>query len=473
MTKEYSSASQISNYKDKNMHAPIFTEESTLLLDKQDMEVRRQRMNVRQAIVLISCFINHLIILGLNSSLGVIYVELIRTFDAQRSEAALVQSIYYGFMLCGGILFTNIIKRFGPGMCSFIGIVTIGTGFFLSIFAANITMVIVFVGAIGGLGASIIFLCDYTAIHMAFKTKKRTALALLTISTTVGQFIFPYFTDILLDQFYWKDVLLILSGICLHGLPFCLLIRFSEHLFQETLPEIETSKEIRLAKIARNPIVIFVVIIEVIANIGAFTQLFFIVDLSELRGYERKVGALFSSILGLTNLVGRVIGTVMLALLVNVGATCHYTHGLALFGVAHFIVIYFEDYWAMFGGVVLQGCTCGLLAATSPGIIIEQCGTDAFPIVLALTSVTAGLIDIMGGFFGGLIADSTGGYDIMYYIAAVSAEIGAILTTAKLLSDKLKVSAKKRGQYEIIAETTFTAIPSNSHASGSKAHDFQ
>ena len=422
--------------------------ETEKLLKKSSARNTDRREQVRQFLVMVSCFVSHSITLGVNNALGVIYVELIREFSALRSEAALVQSMYFGIMLLGGVLFTKFIHKFGPGVCNVTGSIVLCFSFLVGTFSVNIYMVIVFAGLLAGVGASMTFLSDFASIHLAFKTKKRTALAVLTLSTTLGQFSFPYIAEILLEKYYWNGTFLVISGLFLQIIPFGLLIHCSEPTFRNRKFVFDHSeKDVRYFDILRDPVVILITAIMLTVDIGLLTQQFFVVDLAELRGFERIVGAMFLSIIGIASLVGRVFGLILLCVFVSTGASVHYAYGLILFGFAHFITGYFKDYWPMLAGIVLEGFSSGLLISNFPAVMIEQCGTDRFLKVLALGNVVSGITDTAEGFVGGKIADQTGGYEFMYYIAAGCVECGALLMLTMLLY-KLKKRYNKCGRYK-------------------------
>ena len=412
--------------------------ETMVLTSKMDKDSEQIHTKKQQIFILIGCFINHVLLLGLNHSLGVIYVDLIRDFDALRSEAALVQSVNLGTMLGSGILFTNAVERFGPGLCSLVGMSAAAVSLFISVFSTSIFMVIAFVGFTAGIGLGVTFLANFMAINETFKTRKRTAMAILTIATPVAQFSFPYITEFLLEKYYWNGTFLILSGFLLNNIPFSLLnyFNYSSNASAERKVIYYHSKS--FSSIFKQPAVVFVLVLMTLVDMGIIPQLLFTVDLAELRGYDRREGAVLYSYIGLTSFVGRLIATLLLNFLVNVSATFHYTHGLAVYGVAYLIVIFFKDYGRMTVGIVLQGYSSGLLVANFPGLMIEQCGADIFPKVLALSNVIDGVISIAGGFLGGFLADKTGGYDILYYLAAGCTEFGAVMTVTRLIIDKIK-----------------------------------
>ena len=411
--------------------------QETVPLDQKEPlnQEGKRRTYKKEVIILIGCFINHFIILGLNKSLGVIYVELIREFHAHRSEAALVQSVNLGTMLAAGIMFTNTVERFGPGLCSLVGMSVAAASVFISVFSTSIFMVIAFVGFTAGLGIGVTFLANFMAINGTFKAKKRTAMAILTIATPLSQFSFPYITEYLLESYYWNGTFLILSGILLNNIPCNLIIHFNYPVSVKDNAEMTKSydKAPSIIEVLKNSVVIFVFILMMIVDIGIITQSLFTVDLAEFRGYNRNEGAVLYSFIGLGSFIGRLSGILLLAVLVNVDATIHYIHGLAVYGVAHFVVIYFTQYATMLVGIVLQGYSSGLLASTFPGLMIEQCGADIFPKVLALSNVIDGVVYIAGGFLGGYLADVTGGYGMLYYIAVGCAEFGAVMIIVRLI----------------------------------------
>ena len=418
------------------------------LLKKEPVQNIARRVKTRQFLVMMSCLVGQSIIVGVNNALGVIYVDLIREFNALRSEAALVQSIFFGMMLLGGVFFTRFIQKYGPGVCNMTGSVVLCISFLVASFSVNIFMVIVFAGLLAGVGASMTFLANFASIHMAFQTKKRTALALLTLSTTLGQFSFPYIAESLLEKYYWNGAFLILSALMFQIMPFGLLVNCSEPSFyNKRKTSIPFEKQTTYFDILRDPVVILITAIMLTLDIGIFTQLFFVVDLAEMRGFERIVGATFLSLIGIGSFVGRVFALILLCVFVSTGASVHYTYGLVLYGVAHFLVGYFTDYWPMLAGIVIEGFSSGLLVSNFPAVLMEQCGTEIFLKVLAVGNVVSGITDIAGGFIGGKIADQTGGYELMYYIAAGCVECGALLMLA-MLFHKLKNRYEKRAEYD-------------------------
>ena len=435
MAEEIKVTNSLQNSSDNsNDSTPEYVTEQ--LIPKERFERQRswfKGISSRRIVVMTACFINHIIVVGFTSALGVIYVELISEFDSLRSEAALVQSLYVGITIYGGIIFTKLVQKYGSGLSVALGMAFSATSVFISVFSFNIYTIIVFVGALCSLGTSITFMCDFIAVSWAFEKNKRTALAFLTIASTIGQVSFPLLAEAFLEKYFWNGTLMLFSGILLHGLPLGLLVHFSNHILKGTnSKEDSDAKTLNCFGIFKSLNTAFVIFIMLIIDVGGAVEYYFTVDLSVMRGFGRETGATLLSLLGFASLFGRITGTVMLAACVNTGVTFHYTYSLIVFGVAYFLVIYIKEYTGMLVGVLHQGFSTGLTVSVFPGFLIEQFGADNFPVAIASTNVISGVFDIIIGFFGGLAADITGGYDLMYYIAAGSCGVGAFVTTVIL-----------------------------------------
>lgn len=69
------------------------------LKDTKNAKKEMQATKCRSAAVMLGCLYINMSCFGMFSALGVVYVELISAFQCQRSEAALVQSLYLGLSL--------------------------------------------------------------------------------------------------------------------------------------------------------------------------------------------------------------------------------------------------------------------------------------------------------------------------------------------------------------------------------------
>ena len=108
---------------------------------------------------------------------------------------------------------------------------------------------------------------------------------------------------------------MIFSSIILHGLPLGLLIHFSDRSLRSTLSRKGTeAKPLNYFDIFKRFSMILVICILLIIDVGMIVEYYFTVDLSVMRGFSQKPGATLLSLLGFASLFGRITGTVLLAL---------------------------------------------------------------------------------------------------------------------------------------------------------------
>ena len=196
----------------------INSNETTKLIGKEEKNPRVASTG-RKVCIMLACLYLQFTASGLISALGVIYVDLIRVFEAPHSEAALVQSLFMGMTVGGGIVFSAVIQKYGTGFPVIIASCISALRFISSYFAPNVQTLIATIGIISGGTMSINFLSPYVTIGWSFQENRKTVLAILTFGSTIGQMLFPYISQALVDNFRWNGSLLILSGFILNCIP--------------------------------------------------------------------------------------------------------------------------------------------------------------------------------------------------------------------------------------------------------------
>ena len=146
-------------------------------------------MSSRRIVIMTACFSNNIIVVGFPGALGVIYVELISEFHSLRTEAALVQSLYNGITVCGGIVFTKLVQHYGSGLCVAVGMAFAAISAFVSIFSFTIYMIIVLVGVLSSFGTSITFMCDFIAVSWTFEKNRKQLWHFLPLHLQLDKFL--------------------------------------------------------------------------------------------------------------------------------------------------------------------------------------------------------------------------------------------------------------------------------------------
>ncbi|XP_053400075.1 uncharacterized protein LOC123557733 isoform X3 [Mercenaria mercenaria] len=167
--------------------------ESTYLLKEKETEVgnkydrkSKQVTKLRKLVVLISCLIQLIICNGIGFGLSVMYAELIVVFNAKRSDAALVQSVYMGIATGGGIIFSGMIRKVGPGISIVIGSVVCCIGLLASSFATGLVTIIMCTGVISG-NAESWFIVDLMVSRGFSRQSGSVLVSAIGIASLIGR----------------------------------------------------------------------------------------------------------------------------------------------------------------------------------------------------------------------------------------------------------------------------------------------
>ena len=428
------------------------TRETTKLIEKnrdiatkrhsgKQKEYPREATRGRKAFIMAACLFLSFIVGGIAVALGVIYVDLIRVLDAPHSQAALVQSVFMGTMIGGGVIFTNVLQKFGTGLPIIIASLIGGVALLASSFAPNVPTLIALVGVIGGLSMCIVYLSIYVTVGWTFAENRKTALALLTIGWTIGQMVFPYIAELLVEYLNWNGSFVILSGLILNCLPCGLLIHKSKRFFLISESPAKSLKETVYGCIKDYLFVIFVFSYFLFFGLAPI-EMWFIADLVVVRGFDRNIGGILLSVLGICGLIGRVIAAILLRTLKKIDALVHAFYSVILWGVGHFLVGYFRDLVGLVLSIILRGIAAGVAIGVMPGSQIELRGVDLYPKTAAICNLTGGIAQILGGLLGGYTVDLTGGYELIFTIGAVVFFVcGVMIIAVWALHRKQKNSA--------------------------------
>lgn len=391
----------------------------------------------RQAAVLVACMYMHLMSLGFTQFLGVVYVEFIRYFDAPRSLAALVQSLYQGMINIGGIAFSMSVARYGVGVPTIFASAFGAFTLLVTVFSVNIYMVIVFIGLLCGVAMSNNYLCAFVAVGWTFKTQRRSALGALTMATAAGQIVLPQIAEATISRYGWTGACMVASGLMLNAVPCGMILHFSRAYYvKEDLNNITNTNTPFCTCNSKRDIafVLFLIACTLYPGTGA-VEMWFMVDLTVMRGYGRQAGTDLLSLLGIFGLCGRILGTFFMKFWPNVSSALPFAVAFEFFGLGHFLVMYLTSYAGMVGGSAVRGLAIGGLWSLQPGMLLELRGLARFPRSVAVCNFLSGTVQILSGYMGGSIADLTGGYDAAFYLAAVVAAFcGLLLVAVKILS---------------------------------------
>ena len=400
--------------------------ETTRLIGKVEKKPRVASIG-RKVVIMLACLYLHFTAAGLISALGVIYVDLIRVFEAPHSEAALVQSLFMGMTIGGGIVFSAMIQKYGTGILVMIASCISALAYIVSVFAPNVPTLIVTIGVISGGSMCVNFLSPFITVGWSFQGNRKTVLAILTLGSTIGQMAFPYIAQYLVDTFLWNGSLLILSGFILNCIPCGLFLHNCKRYFHKGTPNSTKIVETLKGCVTDYIFVLYLAIVWLFSGLGP-VEMWFIVDLTILKGLDRTFGTTLLSLLGVFGFIGRLSSAILLRIFQRIDAMVHISYGFVVWGIGHYLVQYFDEVWSLVLAVLVRGLSAGLTVGVLPGTMLEMRGIERYPQTVALCNFMGGSAQVIGGLLGGVTVDITGGYEFIFTLSAAAFLFCGILT---------------------------------------------
>lgn len=175
--------------------------------------------------IVASSFLCNVVVDGIGYSFGIFLPVFIEYFNETRSKVSLVGSLLCGTCLCAGPIVGGLTNKFGCRPVAMTGSVISTVAFILAMFSPNIDSLILTFGVLGGFGFGMIYLPAIVSVGFYFEKKRAFATGIAVCGSGVGTFLFAPLSTFLLNQYDWKNALLILAGLILNACVFASLIR--------------------------------------------------------------------------------------------------------------------------------------------------------------------------------------------------------------------------------------------------------
>lgn len=176
-------------------------------------------------IIVFASFMNHVIVDGIAFTFGIFYGEFLQYFEVGKGETALVGALLSGFYLLTAPVAGSLVNKFGCRSVSIAGSIIAFTAFTLSAFSTNIKILSLTYGVMGGFGLGLLYLPNIVAVSYYFHRRRALATGVAVCGAGVGCFIFAPAGQWLLEIFHWRQAMLIVAAVTLHGCVFGSLLR--------------------------------------------------------------------------------------------------------------------------------------------------------------------------------------------------------------------------------------------------------
>lgn len=308
--------------------------------------------------------------------------------------------------------------RYDTGICVICASLTTGIAVACASLARDIGTVIALVGVIAGLFVSVNIISSSIVINWTFADNRKFALSILTFGASIGQTVLPYIADAVIEEYSWSGAFLILSAVAyLNCIPCGLIIYYSKQYFKKGDDNKTSDNTASIASYFVDGVfIVYVTTVFCLTTLGP-VEMWFIVDVAVLKGFAIQSGTILLSLNGIFGFLGRIACSIGLKFNSRTRPEIHMCYGYLVFAVAHISTILSPVYWGMFLGMVLRGLSSSLIVAFLPSLQLELRGPENFPQTVAISNLVMGIGDIVGGYIGGLTADVTGSYNLIFYIS--------------------------------------------------------
>ncbi|XP_078481010.1 monocarboxylate transporter 14-like [Ciona intestinalis] len=191
-------------------------------------------------IVLCMGFLSNFLTWGVTYSVGVLYAEWVRYFEAPMREVAFAGGIPVA-VGCGlGPIYGILINKLQIRTCGIIGGVTMCLGLCISYFARNVVTLCITFGVIAGFGCGLASLASCSTINKYFLRQRTLAESVCGSGLSAGVFAMSTVQRYIISEYTWQGAMLILGGICLNNTVIAMFFITPQKL---NIPEVRPSKE--------------------------------------------------------------------------------------------------------------------------------------------------------------------------------------------------------------------------------------
>ncbi|KAK6196206.1 hypothetical protein SNE40_001475 [Patella caerulea] len=407
---------------------------NSVILSEEDVvniEVGTKVPDIGRGLTIIVTLCNCILIAmatGYVFALGVLFVGIIDEFQATRTEASPILSVFGAIIFGGGGVIGPLMNRFNGGVLCIIGSVLASIGLIITFFAPSLYVIVLSIGVMAGAGLAVPLILAFTTTGDLYDKQKDTMVTVVSICPAVGALIFPYMTSKLIDIYGWRGVMLIYGALVLNLVPIGYLNAIVKRRMNETLgPSVKTNwKDILDCTIFKNPLYLVIVYCVLFVNTLLPILNLFFVDMMRGKGFNVDTGSFMLSVNGFANMAGRILITFLTPFLkcARVGQWCVY---LALVGLLLCLYVFVSTHTQLLVISIMYGLFWGMAIVSYPAMLLELSGPKRYTTAMGYCNLIGGAGGLIGGPVAGLIKDITGNYDLLFFGGACLAGAGSFL----------------------------------------------
>ena len=183
-------------------------------------------------VILALCFVNMVVMRGVNGAFGVYYIALLEEFAWSRSDGASIAAINFFVYALASPAVGLAFDRLGPRLLMPLGAALVGTGLVLSSFSNSLLGLYFSYGIVTALGQGALSFVGHNAlISFWFVRRRATAIGIASMGQGLGALVMVPVTQLLINAVGWRWTYIVTGGLML------LLLAPANALFQRRSPQ--------------------------------------------------------------------------------------------------------------------------------------------------------------------------------------------------------------------------------------------
>ncbi|XP_011171219.1 monocarboxylate transporter 3 isoform X2 [Solenopsis invicta] len=176
-------------------------------------------------VIVAASFMCNFFVDGIIFSFGVFLNEIADAFSVSKASVAFVNSLQSGFYLMAGPFVSALANRYGFRLVAILGSVISCAAFVLAYFSTSIEFLYISYGAIGGIGAGLIYVPAVITTGFYFEKWRALATGIAVCGSGIGAFLLAPLSNVLMQTFGWRGAFLCQAGMLLHCAVFGAMFR--------------------------------------------------------------------------------------------------------------------------------------------------------------------------------------------------------------------------------------------------------
>uniref|UniRef100_A0A1B0B0D3 Major facilitator superfamily (MFS) profile domain-containing protein n=1 Tax=Glossina palpalis gambiensis TaxID=67801 RepID=A0A1B0B0D3_9MUSC len=176
-------------------------------------------------VVCFASFMCNMVVDGIAYTFGIFLGEFVDYFGEGKGKVAWVGSLLSGVYLSAGPIVSALANKYGCRTVCIAGSIVGCIAFALSTLSTSVDMLMLTYGVLGGFGFGMIYLPAVVAVGYYFETKRSLATGIAVCGSGFGTFAFAPLASYLLQQYGWKNSLLVFAGMILNCAIFGAMMR--------------------------------------------------------------------------------------------------------------------------------------------------------------------------------------------------------------------------------------------------------